>query len=1192
MAEAALFNVADWVLNQLGSKLLQEASLLWGVEDDVHKLTRTLSTIHALLLDADQKSSSSSSSQTHQLQLWLKELSEVVYDAQDLLDEFSTELRRRRHGTLTTASGTQRISKEVTNFFSSSNQVAYGLKIAHGIQEIRARIDEIAERGSMFNLLERHPTVDDSVGRKERDQTHSGVPHVVIGRGEDKEKIVELLLSSNCRDNVSVVPIVGIGGLGKTTLAQLVYNDDRVKSHYDIAAWVCVSENFDVKLVVEKIVESCTGEKPRGNLEMDSLRKRLHEIINGRKYLVVLDDVWNEDREKWSRLKSLFTGGANGCSLMITTRLKKVARLATLRMEPYELKGLSESESWSLFREMAFEGGEVTSVNHERIGREIVEKCKGVPLAVRTIAGALLFRETESEWAEFRSKEIWEMDQDQSDIMPTLKLSYDHLPTHLKHCFAYCRLFPKDYEMNVKTLIQLWIAQGYVSSSDLSSQHTVGLEYFKDLLWRSFFQEVKQDKWGNIVSCKMHDLIHDLAVAVAGEESLTLEISSSLDIPSYDVRLRRIRHVSLDYKVRFPEELCQVSSFIVNNAYKLRTFLGIRKPLFWNSNVFDSIVFSNTTRLRVLDLSYFKMMVISQTIHKLKHLRYLDLSGNNMTTLPEEITELVNLEVLMLKDCRLLEKLPKGTGNLSNLTHLALGGCPALICLPFGIGKLCYLRELSRFLLAEGDIKCSSTAASAAGIGELQYLNNLRGTLMMDNLERVNNPSEGEMANLKDKQYLEQLLLSWESGRDNADVIAEGKLLEALRPHPNLKALSLDSNAGLKCPSWLSSITNLVEIRIEGSPNWKSIPPLDQLPFLARLELSCLDSLEYIKSGVTPTLSSAASSTFYPSLKFLKLEGCPKLKGWSTPSELLPQFPCVSEVTINSCDSITSVPRFSLHLQHLTLIGGSKDLLNQILRINPSSSQPFSSGLEYLYIAELLDFDTLPEDILLRLSSSLKELEISDCPVLRTLSPALPHHLTSLQKLCIYGCEELDLSDHGTAMDGNDDEPKQLNGALLPRLSYVDFKAIPNLTLLPDWLQLALNLKQIETRDCPIQCIPEWMPKLSKLELLNMRHYGRTVKECMVEDWPKIAHIPNIIINKVYLKKDGFCQPLSEEMEEENHLNTIEVLGFFVGQLSSGSEEVGGGGGGEETSKLVQLFRNCSSRLAATLNIFCRCFQA
>ncbi|CAL1391447.1 unnamed protein product [Linum trigynum] len=1177
MAEAALFSIADAILNQLGSKILQEAALLWGIGDDVQKLTRTLSTIQALLLDAEEKSYSP---RNHLLQLWLKELRQVFYDAEDLLDDFSTELRRRRSSQGTAAVG-ERIAREVRNFFSGSNQISHGLKIAHGIQAVRARLDEIAERREMFDLVER-PVAEPAVRRNDRLQTHSGVPHVVVGREIDKERIVELLMSCDCKENVfTVVPIVGIGGLGKTTLAQLVYNDERVKSCFELAAWVCVSENFDVKLIVEKIVESCTGEKLGGNMEMDTLRKRLFESINGRRYLIVLDDVWNEDGERWSRLKRLLMGGAKGSCMIITTRLKKVAKIAT-RMEPYELKGLSKSQSWSLFGEIAFEGREAMSGKCESIGREIVEKCRGVPLAIKTIAGALLFKETEREWAAFRNKEMWEVNQNENDIMSTLKLSYDHLPTHLKHCFAYCRLFPKDYELNVKTLIELWIAQGYVNSSDQSSQFGVGLEYFKDLLWMSFFQEAKQDEWGYIKYCKMHDLMHDLAVAVAGEESLNLEIASSLDTRSYDTPLSRIRHVSLNFAVKFPEELCQTSSFIVNNAEKLRTLFTVQRPWFWDPKVYNPIIFSNTTRLRVLDLSYFGMTVVSLSIHKLKHLRYLDLSGNKMTMLPKEIIELVNLQVLMLRDCRFLERLPKDIGNLLNLAHLALGGCTALICMPLGIGRLRFLRELSIFVLPEGGIECST---AAAGIGELGYMNNISGELMIHNLERVKNLSEGEAANLKDKQHLDQLVLSWESGRDGV-VNVDEKLLEALRPHPNLKVLSLDSNAGLKCPSWLPSITSLVEISIDGCQHWKHLPSLDHLPFLAKLELSSLYSLEYIDSGVKTSWASTSSS-FFPSLKSLKLMGCHKLKGWSTPSELLPQFPCVSEVTINGCLDIISIPHFSLHLQSLTLIGGSKELLKQILKIIPSSppnhlcSPPasHSSHLESVYVDQVLDLDTLPEELLPRLSSSLKVLSISDCPELRTLSPYLPHHLTSLQDLSIYGCEELDLCDHITIVgsDGSNDIMQQFHGVLLPSLSSVDFKGIPRLISLPDWLQLAPSLKKIETRDCPIASIPGWMLKLPEMESLEMRHCKKSVEECLAEDWPKISHIPTVIINKVCIKKDGSCQPLNEEVEEENPSH---VIGWFGGlpEREEGEER-------EETSKLLQFLRNCARVLGTCCNI-------
>ncbi|CAI0457596.1 unnamed protein product [Linum tenue] len=1174
MAEAALFNISQAVLKQLGSKVLQEAALLWGIGDDVKKLTRTLSSIQAVLLDAEEKSHSPRS---HQLRLWLKELRQVVYEAEDLLDDFSIEVQRRQG----MATAGEKISKEVRSFFSSSNQVAYGLKIAHGIQAIRATLDEIAERREMFHL-EVQPV--ESMASKSREQTHSDVPEIVVGREDERERVLNQLLqhSSNCKDNVSVVSIVGIGGLGKTTLAQLLYNDEAVKSHFELKAWVCVSEKFEVKLIIEKIIESCTNQTPGRDLEMDTLRKRLYETMNGKRYLIVLDDVWSEDREKWSRLKGLLKGGAEGSRVMITTRLQNVAKLAATRgVEPYELKGLSERESWSLFQEIAFEG-EAMSGRYESIGREILEKCKGVPLAIKTVAGALFFKESESEWIAFKSKGMWEMDDNENDIMPTLKLSYDHLPTHLKHCFAYCSLFPKDYEIDVETLIHLWIAQGFVQSSDPSNRFDVGLGYFKDLLWGSFFQEQKKGKRRNRVICKMHDLMHDLAIAIAGEEiSAALAVLKSQDIQDYDSHLRISRHVLLDYwGCRFDKQIHEALSSIVNNteANKVRTLLGIN--LVWGFFKLDPVIFSNTTSLRALDMSKFGMSMLSHTVHKLKHLKYFDLSCNKMTVLPEEITELINLEVLKLDDCSKLLQLPKGIGKLSCLFHLGVDGCDSLTCMPHGIGQLCYLRELPLFVIAEGDSE--STSAAGAGIGELRYLNNLRGRLVITNLEKLKNSSEGELADLKGKQHLEELSLLWEEREGGIAVgaEAEGILLEALCPHPNLKKLWLKYNCGSECPSWVPSVMNLVELQIVGCQNWKRLPSLDQLPFLAELRLQDMESLEYIEyCGETRSSSSSSSfCSFFPSLKVLGLKRCPKFKGWLTPEAVavvLPQFPCVSEVKISDCGSISSIPYFPLELITLKLKGGSKELLKQILRMRPSSSPsslfpPRSSCLNSVKISKILDLDTLPEETLLRLTysfSSLEMLTINNCPELRTLYPAVPHHLTSLRCLNIWRCEKLDLC------DGDDDEMMQQQqlhgGVLLPLLSEVYLNGIPKLSRLPEWFQLAPELLQIWAFNCPIAYMPEWMPKLVHLQTLMINSYGKSASQCVHEDWSKIAHISKISINNVYIHEQAAGEEKFKELEEEEEETPV---------IEAAEEEQ------EETSKLLQFFvMNCG--------MVGRCFQ-
>ncbi|KAF2319550.1 hypothetical protein GH714_016946 [Hevea brasiliensis] len=194
-----------------------------------------------------------------------------------------------------------------------------------------------------------------------RDQTESSVPRVVIGRDSDKKAIVELLVASNSEENVSVLSIVGIGGLGKTTLAQLIFNDERIKNYFELKIWVCVSDPFDVKMIVRKILESATGTKSE-DLELEALKSQLGNIMYSKRYLLVLDDVWNENREKWDNLKKLLEGGSSGTKILVTTRSERVAQISST-VKPYVLKALSPSESWSLFLQVALKGQEPKDSN-------------------------------------------------------------------------------------------------------------------------------------------------------------------------------------------------------------------------------------------------------------------------------------------------------------------------------------------------------------------------------------------------------------------------------------------------------------------------------------------------------------------------------------------------------------------------------------------------------------------------------------------------------------------------------------------------------------------------------------------------------------------------------------------------------------------------------------------------------------
>ena len=224
-------------------------------------------------------------------------------------------------------------------------------------------------------------------------------------------------MDTKVEDNVSIIPIVGIGGLGKTALAQLIYNDENVKTLFEPRLWICVPDNFDLKQIVIQILEILKEKKREESLEY--LQNLLREKLNGKKYFLVLDDVWNEDRDKWLHLKNLLIGGARGSGIIITTRSENVAKITATVL--YPLKGLPREKAWSLFVKMAFEPGQEPKNNKiSEIGNKIVEKCDGLPLAIRTIGSLLYGKTSEIEWQSFLKNELSKLTQQENDISLTL----------------------------------------------------------------------------------------------------------------------------------------------------------------------------------------------------------------------------------------------------------------------------------------------------------------------------------------------------------------------------------------------------------------------------------------------------------------------------------------------------------------------------------------------------------------------------------------------------------------------------------------------------------------------------------------------------------------------------------------------------------------------------------------------------
>ena len=670
MAEQIPFSIVENVLSSLGSSVVKKLGSMYGIRNELEKLEETLGTLNAVLLDAEDQLEKS-----HAVKDWVKRLKRVLYAVDDLLDDSAT-YRLRRGGP----------AKQVSHFFScsSSNQVAFRFQMSGRLKDVKEALDDIKKDIFLLSAIPRN-TIHSQADNTRR-ETHSSPSPSISNldlRNPEIKEIVNLLVSS---DNVSIVAICGIRGLGKTTLAQLVFNDETVTKNFEPKYWVCVaddsSEGFGEKALLKKIT------KPENDKPMEDMKKTFNEKVCQKKYLLVLDDVWNKRREDWEKVRPLLEVGAKGSKIVVTTRNTEVSFMGN-NTRPFELKGLGEKESWNLFSSITF-GGEENSVSEEikKVGKEIVNMCNGVPLIINTLGGILLqFKSDLSKWKSIRDNEnLLSLPHGSDNVLRVLKLSYDNLPTHLKQCFTYCALFPQDYEIEKQLLVQLWIAQGYIQSSNRDEQlEDIGDRYFEELVSRSLLKKVEEDDFNDRLTYKMHDLIHDLAQSIVGCEVLVLRndishVSREVRHVSLLEKLNPVikdemekpkRSVSLLEKLNIPAIKTIMGKFKrsislseeVNPAIKaimgksMRTFLNLCEYPIEASTI--KSVLPSFMCLRVLCLIDFNMEKVPKCLGKLSHLRYLDLSYNGFKILPNSITRLKNLQTLKLQYCLSLKNFPK-----------------------------------------------------------------------------------------------------------------------------------------------------------------------------------------------------------------------------------------------------------------------------------------------------------------------------------------------------------------------------------------------------------------------------------------------------------------------------------------------------------------------------------------------------
>ncbi|XP_052483613.1 putative disease resistance protein RGA1 [Gossypium raimondii] len=813
MAESFAFEIAGKVLEKLGSAAYERISLAWGVREEFEKLKLTLAAIRAVVLDAEQQQA-----RTQEFSLWLQRFKDACYDVDYLIDEFEIEALRRQ--VLEQGS----TGSKVRHFFSGSNPLAFRFRMSYKIKKANEMLNEIAANKAKFHLTEKHET---NVIHRER-ETYSFVKtSSVIGRDEAKQHLQNFLMNPTDGEDILVLPIVGIRGIGKTTLAQLVFNEESVKSHFELRIWVCVTEDFDIKQLMIKIIKSATGRECK-DMNKEELHKVLQDCLNTKRIFVVLDDVWNEDKKKWIELKDLLCGGAQGSRIIVTTRIRNVATI-TGTTPLYDLEHLSYDNCLSLFLKLAFkEGEEKQHDNLVRIGEGIVQKCKGVALAVKTLGSLLCSTRVQHDWELVRDSELWKLKQEENDILPALKLSYDHLPWYLKQCFAFCSVFPKDFEFNHLYLISLWMENGFLQSPyENEEPEDIGNRYIQELLSRSFFQQVEEDIFAPIL--KMHDLVHDLALSVAQNEVNSCNHYST----------GNVRHLWFDLSKqdasRLPNNLgCLQSLFLSNEEGKAD-----------NESLIAEII-SRSKHLRVLDLSECSLEQLPNNISYLKQLRYLNLAYNgNIKRLPNSICNLQSLQTLDFFGCRGIEELPKDIRYLISLrelivttkqTRLQENGISCLTCLRRLIFSECEnLEKLFEDIqnltsLRELNIRqCHNLVSLPQGLKYLPKLESLEISdcekldLTMEELE-LEREEGGSLRNL------------WIGGVPKLESLPQWILLGSIRTLQDLNIRNLKNLSTL--PTWFQHLTSLQSLEISNCPRLSSLPEgMQRLTALKGLEI-------------------------------------------------------------------------------------------------------------------------------------------------------------------------------------------------------------------------------------------------------------------------------------------------------------------------------------------------------------------